>query len=188
MININVRTNSKQLIAELRADQKAIKVATVQALNRTAEQYRTQAGRYIREVYNIKLAAVRKASKLLRASRSSRYPQAEITFAGRPIPLIEFEARERRVMTNRGPRRAVTVKVLVKGQRKVVSGGFVGSKGGKRMIFKRAGAARYPIKNLRSVSIPRALEQKALTQALIRFADDRFTTNYEAALRNQARG
>lgn len=189
MIRINVRSNAKQTIAELRVDQAKIKAAQVQALNRTAEQLRTQAGREIRGVYNIKLQAVRKASQIVKASRSGSAPRATVTFSGRSINLAEFDPRQFVVTTRRGKRRAVSVKVLVKGPRRTVSGGFMGrhGSGGYRGIFKRTGADQYPIKTLRSVSIPRALEQKAVAKALLQYADTRFEKNYDDALHNLMR-
>lgn len=189
MIRIHVRSNAKQQIAELRLEQQKINAAQVQALNRTAEQLRTEAGRTIRSVYNIKLRAVRDASRNVKASRGSKYPRAEVSFTGRPINLAEFAPRQKWIRTRRGRRRAVSVQVKVGGARKVVAGGFLGvhGSGGYRGIFKREGAERYPIKTLRSVSIPRALEQRAITQALLRFADVTYEKNLDASLANQLR-
>lgn len=189
MIAITVRSNMASTIASLRADQKQFGTAQVQALNRTADAVRTGAGREIRAVYNIKLRAVRAASRIVRARRGELSPRAEVSFAGRSINLAEFDPRQRPVKTARGKRFAVTVKVKVQGPRKLVAGGFLGVHGssGYRGVFKRAGRDRYPIRTLRSVSIPRALEVKAITAAILKLADERYRVNFDAALRNQLR-
>lgn len=189
MIKITVRSDASRVVAGIREDAKRFGVAQVQALNRTADQLRTEAGREIRKVYNIKLRAVRAASKIVRARRGETYPRAEVSFTGRPINLAEFDPRVRWVQTRRGKRRAVTVKIKVQGARKTVVGGFVGVHGGAdyRGVFKRTSADRYPIRTLRSVSIPRALEVQAITAALMKFADRRYEKNFDDALRNQLR-
>jgi hypothetical protein len=209
-IRIGCRTTTKQTIAELRADAKQAALATVQALNRTAEQLRTAAGGEIRAVYNIKLAAVRKASQILRAHRGQGPHgfRAEVIFSGRKIALGEFDAREKTVrIARRGKsrigasgrkrrgklwtRKAVTVRIKVGGDRKLVAGGFLATLGGAasnagfRGVAKRTSRDRYPIRFLRSLSIPSALEHKAITAAILKLADNRYEINLDAALRYQ---
>lgn len=196
-LRIDVRGTARELIAEVRADVKQAGRAQVMAINRTAEQLRTQAGREVRQVYNVKLAAIRKATKLLKARRESLRPSAEVSFSGRRIPLIEFAARPVNPwnVAGRKHRRGggVSVQVLVKGGRKVVEGAFItaltannyqgGGAAGIRAVFRRTGRERYPIRNLRSVSIPVMVAREAIAKVLLRFADERFEVNLEQALR-----
>jgi hypothetical protein len=192
MIHIEVRSNSRAVLAELRVDQAKIKKASVQALNRTAEQLRTEAGREIR-----------KASQILRASARSILPRAELTFAGRPIPLIQFDARAVNPWNVKGRRHnkrggGVTVQIRVGEPRKLVAGAFIsaltannargGGAAGLRAVFRRQTAERESIKNLRSISIPKAAARDAIADALVRIADSRFSKNYDDALRYQLRG
>jgi hypothetical protein len=183
-IRIDVRSTIKDTIAEIRADVEKATRAQVMALNRTAEQLRTEAGREVRKVYNLKLAAVRKASKLLRARKESRFPRAEVTFSGKKIPLIEFGARQ--------TRQGVSVRIKMKEARKIVRGAFIatrrwtswqdGAEQANKGVFRRVGKSRYPIRYLRSISIPTALEREAVAKALLAFVDDRFEKNFSDAL------
>jgi hypothetical protein len=194
---IDVRSNIKQVMAGISIDQKNVSKATVIALNRTAQQLRTEAGREVRKVYNLKLRAVRAASKILRAHRSMSFPRAEVHFFGRNIPLIEFEARAVKPWNVKGRKRnpggGVSVRVKVGGARKLVRGAFIsaltsnnlrgGGSAGIRAVFRREGRERYPIRNLRSISIPSAFAQRAVSDALLRFADNRFDKNLTDAVR-----
>ena len=70
----------------------------------------------------------------------------EISAAGRPIPLAEFDARQ----TRRG------VSARPWGQRRVFPGTFIVEKLGGQ-VFRRAGRARLPIVKLWGPSIPREM-------------------------------
>ena len=70
----------------------------------------------------------------------------EITAAGRPIPLAEFDARQ----TRRG------VSARPWGQRRVFPGTFIVEKLGGQ-VFRRVGRARLPIVKLWGPSIPREM-------------------------------
>lgn len=181
LMKFDVRSNVKQTLAELRVTQSNISnKAQVRALNRTIEQLRTEAGRKIREEYNVTLRGIRQASKITRARAGSRYPSAELTFRGRPINLYEFGARQ--------VKKGVTVKVRVRGARKLIASAFIqtlksGQNAGKRGVFKRTGKARYPIHFLPSLSLPVMAERKAISAALLTFADERFSVNFDRELR-----
>jgi hypothetical protein len=171
---INVRHDTKRIVAELRADRENVTKAQARALNRTAEQLRTEAGREIRKEYNVTLRGIRQASKIRRASPRSKFPRAEVSFSGRAINLFEFGARQ--------VKKGVTVKVKVRGGRKLIESAFLqtiksGQNAGKRGVFRRVGKARYPIRFLPSISIPQMTEVKAVSGALLKFADVRFEAN-----------
>lgn len=184
VFKMDVRSNIRQTVIEMHADIAKADKATVMALNKTIVQLGTEAGREIRKVYNLKLKAIRKAMKLLKARNGSKYPRAELTFSGRPIPLIEFGARQNAT--------GVSVKILKQGGRKTVPHAFIteltrnnargGGSAGIQNVFRRVGRARLPIKNLRSVSIPVMAERAAIAKTLEAFADERYDRNFDQAL------
>lgn len=186
-MKIHVRTNTKVVIAGIRAEQEQISKAQVQALNRTVEQVRTAAAREIRVTYNVKAKVLKELGVIRRAGKNQKYPEATVTFTGRGMPLIEFDPKEKIVQSAKGKRRGVTVRVLMRGGRKLVTGGFAAIVKGKPGIFRRAGKNRFPIKYQTSISIPMVVRQKAIEKALIRVANTRYEINFEAALRNQVR-
>src|SRR4026207_1232877 len=132
----DVRHDTKRIVAEIRAEHANVTKATARGLNRTAEQLRTAAGKIIREEYNVTLRGIRQASRIRRASPRSKFPRAEVSFSGRPINLFEFGARQ----TKKG----VSVKVKVRGGRKLIESAFIqtlksGQNIGKKGVFKRVG-------------------------------------------------
>ena len=81
VIGVDVRSNIKDVIADFQAlSDRVGNKATVRALNRAQDQAATEASRRIRDVYNVRHAAVLKAMKKKRASRASL--QATIEMRG----------------------------------------------------------------------------------------------------------
>lgn len=180
VFKFDVRHDTKRIVAEIRADHANITRATANAINRTADELRTQAGRIIREEYNVTLRGIRQASRVRKASPRSKFPRAEVSFSGRRINLYEFGARQLK--------KGVTVKVKVRGGRKLIEGAFIqtlksGQNIGKKGVFKRVGKARYPIHFLPSLSIPQMTERKAISVAILKFADARYDKNLRQQLK-----
>jgi len=127
---------------------------------------RQEALNLIRDRYNIKEGDLRREIKTdIHPSKL----EAVITAKGRPISLFKFSPKavvERihgkskalysKLGKARAGRRAAGVSVqVVKGQRKLVRGGFlVKLKTGHEAIFKREGKARLPIKKLSTIGSP----------------------------------
>lgn len=178
-MKIDVRSNTAQVVAELNADMVNVNKAQARALNRTAEQLRTEAGRQIRADYNVTLRGIRQASLVKRASTTSKFPRAEVIFSGRSINLVEFGARQ----TKKG----VTVQVKKRGGRKLIEHAFLqiikgGQNAGKKGAFRRTGKERYPIHFLPSLAIPQMVASRAINAALLKFADEKYTDNLEHEL------
>ena len=176
---IDVRSDTKRITADIRADQQKVTRAQARALNRTAENLRTEAGREIRKEYNVTLRGVRQASRIRRALASSKFPRAEVSFSGRPINLVEFGAKQNR--------KGVTVRVKVRGGRKLIESAFLqtikgGQNAGKKGVFRRTGKARYPIRFLPSISIPQMTEVKSVQGALLKFGAARYDINLRQQL------
>ncbi len=191
MIRVDVRSPLNSVIAEFKATTDAIKdKATVRALNRALDQTATATSREIRKEYNVTHRAVLKALKKRRAN--SRSLHAKIEMRGSKLPLIAFSARAVNPWNVAGRKRrlggGVSVQVKVAGGRKVVRGAFIatgtannatgGGSEGMRQVWRRAGPGRYPILNLRSVSVPQAFANKAVIAAVSAIAADSFKKNF----------
>jgi hypothetical protein len=151
---------------------KYVNQATVRALNKTATTVRAEAARKIGREYNIKIGAAKSQMWISRANRGR--VMASITVSGRPIPLVEFDARQ--------TRRGVTVKV--KGTRKVVAGAFIATmKTGHRGVYVRSTGKRLPIRQLFSLSLPVAFSQKQIMDALLQAASARFAETLRQEVR-----
>lgn len=184
MIGVSVRSNIRQIAAEFRSfASEASDKAVVRALNRALDSSQTAASKEIRKTYNVKAKAVTAGMRKQRARRGPA-PAAILIIEGTRFGLIEFDPRERNVRTTRGNRRAVSVRIKVKDARKTVQSGFVAqTKGGYRGIFKRTGKGRYPIKTLRSISVPAAFLERSVFASVQAASIDSFDKNYRQQLR-----
>lgn len=172
MIGIDVRSNTREIIAEVDGQQRdGHRVAIARALNRTVDGARTQAVREIRKIYKVRAETVRKAFTTHKASRESL--RAVLTASGKPLPLIGFGARQVKA----------GVSVDIKKGRKVVKHAFVQTiaRTGYVGVFLRKGGNRLPIKQLYSVSVPGIFSVKGVQAAL----DQANTERYETELHHQ---
>lgn len=175
-ISVKHNMNSVVLAYQDLAD-KLVNQATVRALNKTATTVRAEAARKVGKDYNIRIGAAKSQMLITRATRNSI--KAVISVSGRPIPLVEFDARQ----TRRG------VSVKVKGSRKIVGPAFIATmKSGHRGVYlremvggKRAG--RLPIKQLFSLSLPVAFSQRQIMDALLASASGRFVETLKQEMR-----
>lgn len=163
---------------------KLVNQAAVRALNSTATTVRAEAARKIGREYNIKIGAAKSQMTITRANRGR--VKALITASGRPIPLVEFDARP--TGPHSGGPKGRDVSVKIKGQRKLVRAAFIATmKGGHRGVFVRVasgkGGARLPIKELFSLSLPAAFSQKQIMDALLSVASERFAETLRQEMR-----
>lgn len=181
MITVGVRREAKFTLARFELDHREkISKANVRALNRAINTAQTVANRKIRERYNVKAAAVRKAIKKKYAHVKQVYAVAELWIRGARIPLIEFGAKWSRKM-----KPGASVKVLRQGARKRIRGAFIGVHGhtGARQVFVRTTKDRYPIKSLRSVSIPQQFAQKSVLAAVRVATRESYSKNFAQQLK-----
>lgn len=185
-VRVTVQGDMKRVMADFTALQdNVVNKATFRALNRALDASATGASREIRKEYNVKHRAVLSTMKKRRASKSSLY--AQLRLEGSRIGLIEFGARHNR----RQP--GASVQIKVRGGRKIVAGSFIatrrwlswqdGAEQAHRGVFRRVGKARYPIRYLRSISIPQAFSNRAVIEAIQRITHESFTKAYEQQLR-----
>lgn len=178
-VRIDVRADARRAVAEFRAMASDVRdKATYRALNRALDKVGTETGREVRKEYNVKASAVRNALRKKRANAKSLW--ARLIAEGTRLGLIEFDARWRQRMPV-----GASVRIKVAGGRKSVRGAFIATNKhtGYTGVFRRTGAARFPIRNLRSISIPQAVMNKAVLAALERVAVETFNKNFAQQIR-----
>lgn len=168
-MKINAKINIEGALAKFRSAAEEAPKAVQRALNKTAITARAQAARSIRDTgYGLKVATIKGAFTIRRATQADL--KAIVTATGRPIPLIQYGARQ----TGRG------VSVNVKNGRKVIAHAFIatmhsGHEGvfirvdNKRKRVIRNGKVYYsglPIKELFGPSVPSAFANEVVQDQL----------------------
>lgn len=177
MIQLSMQSNIREAIAHIDALSAAVQdKATLRAINRTVDAVATEANREIRKVYRIKARDVSRAITKQRAHKRQAVMTGAVIIRGRGLNLIDFGARQNR--------RGVAVRVLVSGPRKTIPGAFIATntRTGFRGVFRRVGRERYPIVNLRSVSLPQAVRNKVVQSAIRKAADATFLKTFNQQL------
>lgn len=108
---------------------------TARSLNRVATTVRKTAAQTIRERYNVKQRDVTSEIKIYRAQRGRLV--AMVTASGAPLSLRKFGGRVKTISTTKGPRQAVTVKILNAQGRKVYTGAFSPGSGRKSALLTK---------------------------------------------------
>jgi hypothetical protein len=119
------------------------------AMNRTIRAGRTELGRGVRAAYLIKQSDVYATLSMRFASAGGMKAELRSKFSGM-LPLIKFKVRPKQP----GSRRPVHAQVKVGGGGTInrafvprMPTGYVG-------VFRRQGTGRFPIKELRTISVP----------------------------------
>jgi len=192
-MQIEIRTNVDRFNSILAQVTSQIKgKATVRALNLAIGKVKTEAGREVRKVYNIKLAAINKSTTVKKAHPGQVNPTASVTFSGSPISLVEFAARPVNPWNvpgrkNRKPGGGVSVQVKVGGSRRTVKHAFIATtKNGYRGVFMResvpgaprrtGGEQKYKdnIVNLYSISLPASIRNEMVMSAVRKVGEKTF--------------
>ena len=186
-VKIDVRSNIDQVTATIRALPDRLKErAIMRSINRAVDSVATESSRIIRQTYNLKHAAILKALTKHKASKITL--TGDVTFKGRRVPLIEFEARWRQ-----GQAIGATAKIFVGGRRTTYKGAFIaastsnnargGGSAGMNQVYVRVGRGRYPIRTLRGISIPLTLRNKVVIEAVRKVASDTFTKSFSQQIK-----
>jgi hypothetical protein len=175
-LRLKVTSNLRGIAAEMRAGGALTRAGEAalasRAMNRAADRAATAAARTIVTRYRLKYREVRDLLEVWKASPDRLL--VEVRVRGRPLSLARFNPRV-------GRRGGVTVDV--KGARKNVRGGFVTTMratGGRgyEVIFKREGAARYPIKALKTVDMPGVFTREEVVELLNATASGVFESEF----------
>lgn len=172
-------SNVNDVIKELNAAAAETRPAVVRALNKTMDRVKVRAAREVRDAgYKLKISDIKKAIRINRAT-SGRL-RADAVASGRPIPLMQYGAKD--VKPN-----GVSVDVL--NGRKVVAKAFIATmpSGHTGVYIRQPNAAHkrvvkggkvqwsaLPIRELYGPSIPDALANKAVADAIVQLISERF--------------
>lgn len=152
---------------------KVAKQALPRAMNKTATTVRSRGVKKIATEMGTVQRTVRKVTRIDRASVAR--PYSAIIWTGRPLTLIEFNARQ--------TRRGVTAKAW--GQRKLYRGGFIARMPtGKVQTVARKGRARLPLKTLYGPSVPRTAARDDVRRILVLATKERMPIEMKAAIRS----
>lgn len=147
---------------QLRGVPRQIPVVTARAINRAAEQARTQASRSARETYQVKHKDVIKTIKIKKAFPSDL--TAAVTSRGGALELMKFKVSANKPLPTRSKYAVVSVK---KSSKKTVKGSFVAAmRNGHKNVFTRVNKARKPIRGHYGPSIPQTLGNDDVTSAV----------------------
>lgn len=176
--SVNVRSNADSVVADLLFAAREMPEATMRALNKIGSQAVVATSREVRAAgYNLKIGEIKRGIKLIRATKSSL--KASVVATGRPVPLIQYSARQ----TAKG------VSVSVLRGRKVIAGAFIATMpSGHKGVFVREDNARakkvgqggkakwhaLPIRELFGPSIPDGMANKVVQEALQQMVVERF--------------
>ena len=169
MIRIDI-SNIEQLRQQF--DPVKVDKAFWSAIKKTTAKAKTQVSKEIRKIYAIKAGDVNKHARLFRTQEGY-----VISYDGAPIPLHKFRPTDRTVMTARGIRKAVSVKVKKTKRRGIVKGGFQPPKFGGA-IYKRTGKAsvndpnREAIARMYSLSVPQMVNDSVADKTLDFIAEE----------------
>lgn len=172
MPTISLKTDMDALLRDSRLDQKQQRQAAVRALNAAARGLRTDAGRQLHQRYpKLSTRDIGALIDVRLASQASL--QAVVIARGRPLTLGRFTVG---AVTKRG---RGGVNVNVKGTRKFIKGAWMQtmtSKAGDdyQVLFVREGRGRFPIKALRTIDIPNAMNITEVRAILDDLVHDRF--------------
>lgn len=175
MITMNLRSNMAELVKDIDLEQKAIRKSAQRALNTAARGRRTDASRALRERYpKLRKRDADDAFDVRFATPENL--QAVITVRGRPFSLARFFVRQDK-------RKGGGVVVNIKGQRKTVRTAFVANMKNKagddyQVVFVREGKSRYPLKALRTIDLPNAVNIKEIAEVLEQQTGERFDKEF----------
>ena len=174
MIDINISLDV-QAVSDWVVDdvqKKQIPKATSSALNKVALAVHNRAVRLIAE--DIGFTAVygkRKGDQKVKQYMVKRRATWKNLFASiRPNGLARVPVAALK------PKQTATGVMYtgLKGRQKHIPGAFIHKKNNKTQVYKRKGQARYPIRTLKTVSIPEVFIKKAIEKAMLEIATERW--------------
>jgi len=150
---------------------KARNVALVRGINVGLRKVKTESAREVTKVYNVKQKVVRATITLLKASPKQAAIRGSVRFSGRRLPIMDFRPSAVNAWNKPGRRHnkrggGVSVRIKKNAGRKLIAGAFLAEGPNGPGAFRRVGAARRELRNLRSIAVPDAVQNRAITRAL----------------------
>lgn len=130
------------------------------ALNQTARQARTDLKNQVRKQYTVKAGKVSQAMRIQRATNSRL--DATIFVKGKVLNITNYKTS--------APKKGAKAQVVKDGGLKQIIGpkGIAAFKGKNDLIWQRQDKERYPIKPLKSLSIPKAVGNERKVYGIVK--------------------
>ena len=175
---VDVRSNADKVAADFLAGAREMRdLAVMRALNKAVDQGKVATARSVRDDggYKIKVSTIKAQIKVKKASQGSL--RAAIIAKGKPIPLINYGARQ----TSKG------VTVSVQKGRRLIPGAFIATMQGghvgvfvhdtrKQQVHKKVRGSwhQLPIRELYGPSVPDGMANKDVQAAVMTYIDANF--------------
>lgn len=146
------------------------------ALNQTARQARTDLKNQVRKQYTVKAGKVSQAMRIQRATNTKL--DATIFVKGKVLNITNYKSS--------APKKGAKAQIVKDGGLKQIVGpkGITAFKGINDLIWQRRGKERYPIKPLKSLSIPKAVGNEKKVYGMV---EPDIKKNLKANVENQVR-
>ncbi len=146
------------------------------ALNQTARQARTDLKNQVRKQYTVKAGKVSQAMRIQRATNTKL--DATIFVKGKVLNITNYKSS--------APKKGAKAQIVKDGGLKQIVGpkGITAFKGINDLIWQRRGKERYPIKPLKSLSIPKAVGNEKKVYGMVK---PDIKKNLKANVENQVR-
>jgi hypothetical protein len=183
-MKIDVRDNFAEVKRAWARTQKDIgEKAMARALNRTAEQGRTQMVRGIAREFAIQQSEIRAQVTVSRARPGAGGAFLTVDLKalqnkrGRGFNLIRFLEKRTSLAQAKQRRKAGTLdqlhfQIKRSGGRKLITNAFIGNKG--RTVFMREGKERLPIKAVTTIDVAQMFNTRRINDAVVRHMLDKF--------------
>ena len=181
MIGVDTR-GLQEAVKTIKSTEDTVTKAYYSAVNRVAQRVKTESGRKVRQVYQVRSQDVNGKAILRRGS--ARNMNAELRWKGNNLPLIKFRTNPQRVPDK--PPRVLKAAVKRTGM-KPVKGAFVtkvGS-GGHVGVFRRVGRSRLPIQELYGPAVPVMLNEPGVVEHLETVAQEEMQKRFDHELKRR---
>ncbi len=183
MIELEIKSNRKEIVADMSRYVGEQQKAVVRALNKTAISARAEASKEVRLAgYNLKASAIKASFSIKKANADNLVVVLKAT--GSPIALINYGANQTKagvsfkVKAGRQVMRHAFIATMKNGHvgvfERVGNARIKGAKGSKILMNGKRGRANLPIKELYGPSIPDTLGNSVVSKAIMKKINETF--------------
>lgn len=151
------------------------------AINQTARQARIELKNQVRKQYTVKAGKVSQAMRIQRATNARL--DATIFVKGKTLNITNYKTT--------APKKGAKAQIVKDGGLKQIVGpkGITAFKGINDLLWQRRGKERYPIKPLKSLSIPKAVGSEKRVYGVVKpHIKDNLKKNVNAQVRKVLQG
>ena len=178
---ITVKTpNFNKILTKIKDLDKDTKKAFYRAQNKGVRKFRTEEGKEVRKIYTkVKKSDVTKATKLKLANMSNL--NAQVRIKGNLLSIQDSLLRTKR-KTKKG-----TIKVNIKNNttKALTPSGnkpFLMTVNGKTIVMQRKTKKKYPLKQIKTLSIPQMLSNIEVSDNLIKITEKTINDEFDRLL------